>query len=497
MLDLLLLHGTVITMDATRRIIKDGAVGVTGNRIVFIGGSAQAAHFEAKKTVDCTDHAILPGFIDSHSHGGHGLIRGSLLNNTSDWMAAITHIYNHYTSDDYWYHEGRLSALDKLRSGVTTAVCFIGAQTRCDDPIFAINHAKGYAEVGVREVVCTGPCHPPYPHKFSRWEGEKRTLRDVSYDDMIAALEQVIATLNHANDDRTRAFVAPYGLLPSVSPSFPTPADKLPGELSPADRHHLDELWRVANEYDTRIHTECYGGSIHTMLKAPNPLLGPRVHLEHCAGCSFDEILALKDTGTNIGVTFQSTTPVLPMLHMGMKVAIGSDGPKILGNADMFQCMRMTQNRHKDDSSFSGNDMWNLPPHKLLEMTTIDAAQVIGWDNDIGSLEEGKKADIIAVNLMNSRMTPRANLVDSLVMLGCSGDVDHVVVDGRVLLENGDLCLSDERQLLLDAEREAQATFARAGLQAFMDAPHQWGAVRRYPELRFDLEWQRQDGGYY
>lgn len=497
MLDLLLLHGSVVTMDPQRRVIEDGAVGVENGRIAFVGPSAQAEGFEAREKIDCAYHAVLPGLIDSHSHGGHGLIRASLLNNTSDWMAAITHVYNHYTADDYWYYEGRLSALDKLRSGVTTAVCFIGAQTRCDEPIFAVNHARGYAEVGVREVVCTGPCHPPYPHKFSRWRDGARTVREVSYDEMIAAMEQVIAALHHANGDRTRAFVAPYGLLPSVSPSFPTPADKLPDELSPADQHHLDELWRVADEYGTRIHTECYGGSIHTMLKAKNPLLGPRVHLEHCAGCSFDEILALRDTGTNVGVTFQSTTPVLAMLHMGIKVAIGSDGPKLLGNADLFQCMRMTQNRHKDDSGFSGNDMWNLPPHKLLEMTTIDAAQVIGWDDDIGSLEVGKKADVITVNLLNSRMTPRFNLVDSLVMLGAGGDVDNVIVDGCRLLKDGRVVSVDEKRILLEGEAEARATLERAGLLDFTQAGPYWGQPRRYPGLHFDLDWQRRDGGYY
>ncbi len=498
MLDLLLTGGSVITMDPKRRIIEDGAVGIEGNRIVFVGTAQEARGFSAKKTVDCKHHAIMPGFIDTHSHGGHGLIRASLLGNTSDWMAAITHVYNHYAYDEYWYYEGRISALDKLRSGVTTAVCFIGAQTRCDDSIFAVNHAKGYNEIGVREVVCTGPCHPPYPHKFSRWVNGKRIIQEVTYDQMIDAMADAIRQLNHANNDRTRAFVAPYGLLPSVSPSFPTPSDKLPLELSETDQHHLDQLWRVADEYDTRIHTECYGGSIHTMIKAKNPLLGPRVHLEHCSGCSFAEQMILKETGTGVGITFQSTTPVIPMMHMGIKMAIGSDGPKLLGNADMFQCMRMTKIRHQDDSIFSGNDMWNLPPAKLLEMTTIDAAQIIGWDDDLGSLEVGKKADVITVNLLNSRMTPRFNIVDTIVMLGAGGDVDNVFVDGRQLLENGKVVTVNEEKVLMEGHEEARATLERAGLTEFMNAEPGWGQVRRYPsKARFDLEWQREDGGYY
>ena len=91
-------------------------------------------------------------------------------------MAAVTQLYNHYVTDDYWYYEGRVSALDHLRAGITTSVCIIGAQQRCDDPVFSINHAKGYSETGLREVVCTGPSQPPWPHKFSRIIDGKRVL---------------------------------------------------------------------------------------------------------------------------------------------------------------------------------------------------------------------------------------------------------------------------------------------------------------------------------
>ena len=97
----------------------------------------------------------------------------------------------------------------------------------------------------------------------------------------------------------------------------------------------------------------------------------------------------------------------------------------------MFQSMRMTQNKHKDELTFSTNFMFNLPSDRLLEMTTIDAAEVIGWEDDIGSLEIGKKADIITVNLMNPRMTPRFNIIDTMVKCwGNGNDVDNVFVDG-------------------------------------------------------------------
>ena len=500
MIDLLLTGGTVISMDEQRRVYDNGAVAVHDGRILFVGDARQAAERfpDVKETIDCTDKAVLPGLINVHSHGGHALIRGAIFD-TSDWMAAVTHLYNHYTTDDYWYYEGKVSALDHLKAGVTTTVSITSAETRCDDPVFSINHAKAYVETGLREVICNGPSHQPRPHKFSRIVNGKRVMREVSYEEMLESLRTVIGTLNHAHNDHVRAFVSSFGLLPSTNPISVTQPDRMTQGLTEEDLRQLRDLWRIADEYDTRIHAEAYGGSIHQMYKAGKlALLGPRVHLQHTSGCSFDELQILADTGTNVGVTFQSSTMLIPMLWMGIKIAIGTDGPKLLGNADMFQSLRMTQLKHKDELMFSTNGMFNLPPHKLLEMITIDAAKVIGWDDEIGSLETGKKADIITIDLMNPRMTPRFNLVDTIVMLGNGNDVDNVFVDGVRVLKDRKAALVDERTVLQQGEREAWETLERAGYQNFMEQEPAWGQVRKYEtRTKFDLEWQRKDGGYY
>lgn len=500
MIDLLLTGGTVISMDEQRRVYDNGAVAVHDGRILFVGDARQAAERfpDVKETINCTDKAVLPGLINVHSHGGHALIRGAIFD-TSDWMAAVTHLYNHYTTDDYWYYEGKVSALDHLKAGVTTTVSITSAETRCDDPVFSINHAKAYVETGLREVICNGPSHQPRPHKFSRIVNGKRVMREVSYEEMLESLRTVIGTLNHAHNDHVRAFVSSFGLLPSTNPISVTQPDRMTQGLTEEDLRQLRDLWRIADEYDTRIHAEAYGGSIHQMYKAGKlALLGPRVHLQHTSGCSFDELQILADTGTNVGVTFQSSTMLIPMLWMGIKIAIGTDGPKLLGNADMFQSLRMTQLKHKDELMFSTNGMFNLPPHKLLEMITIDAAKVIGWDDEIGSLETGKKADIITIDLMNPRMTPRFNLVDTIVMLGNGNDIDNVFVDGVRVLKDRKAALVDERTVLQQGEREARETLERAGYQNFMEQEPAWGQIRKYEtRTKFDLEWQRKDGGYY
>jgi cytosine/adenosine deaminase-related metal-dependent hydrolase len=143
-----------------------GAVGIDKGRIVFIAAAQEGKAYPARKTIDCTDHVVLPGLIDGHGHGGHSLMKG-VVTNSSVFMPAMTHMYKNYTTPEYWYAEGRASALERLKAGVTTGMCVMGSQPRCDEPDYAVAHAKAYEELGVREVVATGPCAPPWPHRFS------------------------------------------------------------------------------------------------------------------------------------------------------------------------------------------------------------------------------------------------------------------------------------------------------------------------------------------
>ena len=225
MYDTLLIHATVITMDEERRVLENGAVGIENGKIAFVGSSEEGQKYGAKEVIDCKDHVVMPGFIDAHGHGGHSAFK-SIVEDTSYWMPVMTHTYKNYITDEFWYNEGRLSALERLHAGVTTGVCVLGSQPRCDSPVPAMNNAKAYAEVGVKDIVCTGPCHVPWPHRFSRYVDGKREMREVSYETVLESLETVVSELNHANNDRTRAYVAPFGVVTSVDPSAPTPADR-------------------------------------------------------------------------------------------------------------------------------------------------------------------------------------------------------------------------------------------------------------------------------
>jgi cytosine/adenosine deaminase-related metal-dependent hydrolase len=492
MIDLLLIQGTVITMDKNRRILRDGAVAINDGRILAVDDTEKIVkEYTAKKVIDCNHHVILPGLIDVHGHGGHSMFKTIAMEISDFWMPIMTKTYKHFVTDNFWYYEGKLSALERLKAGITTGVSVLGSMPRSDDPIFAINHVKAYNETGVREVVCTGPCNPPWPHLFSRWVDGKQVTKEVTYDEVLRGAESVIEALHHANDDRTRAFITPFVIVTSVDPSRPTSPARLFG-LTDHDLYQAKKIREIARKYNTRIHSDAFGGMIHLAVQdKENALLGPDVHLQHCRGISFDEVKILAETGTNVSAApgfsqVHARTPMVELLELGTTVAISTDGTSPCTSFDMFQAMRKTQFIHQS----AHRDEYYLPPGKLLEMVTIDAAKCIGWDDELGSLEVGKKADVITVNLNQPHLTPEFMHVHRLVYQAVASDVEHVIVDGRLVMEGRKVLTVDEHTVLAEANEEAEVTIQRAGLEKYMQpTKYFWGHTRGYvDEQRYKEE---------
>lgn len=492
---ILFVHGLVITMDGERRILEDGAVAVCQDKIAFVGPSAEAlAQYPGAETVDCRGCMILPGLIDAHGHGGHSFTR-YVIKETNQWMPAMTHMYQHYVTDEFWYAEGKLQALQRLKNGVTTGVCVLGSQPRCDTPGPAFNNARGYAEVGVRDIVCTGPQHTPWPHNFSRWENGKRIRESVTFDQVCESLEAVISTLNGANGGKTLAYVTPFGLVTSLNPSGPTPRDQV-GKLTEHDIRQAKAMRRIADHYHTRIHTDCFGGMIHLASQDPESmLLGPDVHIQHCTALDDQEIEILKRSGASASVApYWSDAPVEKMLNAGIRVVIGSDGPGDNCDLDMILSARMFALNYRRDA---GNRRF-LPYEKLLEMITIDAAAALGLDDRIGSLEPGKQADVITINYQTPRLMPLYNPVHALILGGSGSDVRDVMVAGELLMRERKTPHVDESALYTLCQAVSDDINQRIGFGPFDHRqPMLWGRNYISQKELFDLEWQRADGGHY
>ncbi|MFN8526000.1 MAG: amidohydrolase family protein [Chloroflexota bacterium] len=478
MIDLLLRGGTVITMDPARAIIEDGAVAIDGGRIVAVGATDDlAGRYQARETVDCRGRAVLPGLIDTHGHGGHSLIKTIGSDTPSLWMRIATPVYFHFTTPEYWYADGLLAALERLRAGVTCGVSVMGSQPRSDDPAFGMRHAQAYSEVGVREVVCVGPCAPPWPHPVSRWVDGQRVRQEVEYEAALAGAEAVIETWNHGADDLIRVFITPFTIVTSVNPSDPTPAD-LASTLTEHDRLQSRRIREIAARWKTRIHTDAFGGQVKMASRDEYALLGPDVHLQHLLAISLEEVEILARTGTHAAHApnpsqMRGRCPVPELMSAGVNVAISTDGTSPKTSFDLFQAMRKAQLLQQ----IHFRDPFLLPPGKLLEMVTVDAARALGWEDQIGSLEVGKRADAIVVNLRQPHLVPNFMVVHRLVYEAVGADVETVVVNGRVVLRDRRVANVDEAAILDLAQEESLKLIERAGLQAHLTPPG-WGKIR-------------------
>jgi cytosine/adenosine deaminase-related metal-dependent hydrolase len=219
-------------------------------------------------------------------------------------------------------------------------------------------------------------------------------------------------------------------------------------------------------------------------------LLGPDVSLQHCNGLSVREVAILAETDTRVGHApgpsqSKARCPVPELIEAGITVAVTTDGSAPRTPFDLFQAARKAQLVQQ----LLMKDAFYLPLGKLLEMITIDAARALGWEDEIGSLEPGKKADVILVNLEQAHLSPVFMPVHRLIYEACGGDVSTVIVDGQILMQDRRVVCADEKEILQEAQEEAEATIRRAGLEEHMQLPDSfWGkarltfdAVRRLP----------------
>ncbi|MEJ5083269.1 MULTISPECIES: amidohydrolase family protein [unclassified Ochrobactrum] len=477
MVGLLLLHGTIITVDPKRRIIENGGIAIEKDRIVDIGTAEEIQPMHTgKKIIDCTGKLIIPGLIDAHGHAGHALIRSIGADTNALWMRIVTPTYYHYVTRDYWYADGLVSGLEKLCAGVTTSASIITSMPRSDDPVFAINHARAYSELGLREIICVGPAGLPWPQSVTRWESGKPERREVSFEEMIEGAESTIEALNGTANGRIKVFLTPFTIVPSVEPSNASTPD-FAVNLTKEDRAQARRIRETALKWGVRIHSDAFAGQIRMAFQdTENALLGPDVHLQHCWGISHEEIDILAQTGTHVTHAPPGrSTPIMEMMARGVPVAITSDGAAPSRHFDMLQIARLAQSTQH---ILHNHNRYILPPGKIFEMITIDAARAIGMDQEIGSLECGKKADIVIIDMRKPHLTPNWMPVHRLIHQVQGSDIDTVIVDGKVLMENGNVLTANVKEALAFGESEAQALVLRAGLQPHMHDPG-WGQLQR------------------
>jgi cytosine/adenosine deaminase-related metal-dependent hydrolase len=471
--DILITGGTIITMDAERRVLENAAIAIVADRIAAIGPTEELeAGFDAERVIDASNNVVMPGLIDGHGHAGHGLVK-SLGTDTGEWYGATESIYALGSTEAFWRADALLTAVERLRFGVTTGLTYFGggdSVMRTDDPRYGDAYLAAIEEVGVRWFLAVGPRRPPFPRTYAHWDGDTRTEVEVSFEQQLEVTEDLIQRWHGEADGKINIAV----MLPTHHPEN--------GQLNETE---LQDLVRrslatrdLSREYGVLFtqdgHTRGTVKFAHDVLG----ILGPDALLSHATELTDEEIEICAETNTRIVhnpsaiASINGRCPATELMGAGVTVMLGSDGVAPDRSYDMFRHMFQAMRYHR----FHFRDPDVLPAGKVLEMTTIDAARALGMEEEIGSLEPGKKADIILIDMAQPHLYPANMPLYRVAYFANGNDVETVIVNGDVLMLNRQVNTVDVSTVLQLAQTEIEAALDRTGLQHLVATPEGfWG----------------------
>lgn len=473
--DILITGGTVITMDPERRVLENTAVAIVGDEIVGIGPTEELeATYQATQVIDASRNVVMPGLIDGHGHAGHGLVK-SLGTDTGEWYQACDIIYATGSTEEFWRADALLTATERLRFGVTTGLTFFGggdSVMRTDDPRYGDAYLEAIDQVGVRWFLAVGPRRPPFPRTYAHWEGDTRTDVQVTFEKQLEVTETLIDRWHGQGDGRI-----------NIAVMFPTHHPEN-GEIGATEYEDLVRRTRatrkISREFGLLFTQDGHAGGTVKFAHEELDILGPDALLSHATELTEEEIQICADTNTRIVhnpsaiASIRGRCPVTELQEAGVTVMLGSDGVAPDRSYDMFRHMFQAMRYHR----FHFRDPDVLPAGKVLAMATIEAARALGLEDEIGSLEVGKKADIILIDMHQPHLYPPDMPLYRVAYFANGNDVETVIVGGEVLMLDGEVLTVNEGEVLDLAQREIRAALERTGLEHLVATPTGfWGEV--------------------
>jgi 5-methylthioadenosine/S-adenosylhomocysteine deaminase len=475
MTNLLIRHATAVTVDPDRRVLEDAAIAITGDRITAIGPDAEiAAAHPGTEVIDARGMVAIPGLIDCHAHAGHGLVRSLGAGDGAAWFDACAEIYARGSTVGFWRAEARLAQLERLKAGVTTCLTLLGGGAdiyRTDDPAFGDAHCDATLESGLRTMLAVGPGRRPFPQHYRRLDGDSTDVT-LTFERQMEVSEDLIKRRNDIRGRRTGIC-----LIMPVYHATDLAEEDARAEITSMSDAVADLRTRHGVLFTQDGHRNGTIEIAHSL-----GVLGPHALLSHSVDLTEADFAALAATGAHIVhnpsaiMSVYGRCPAPELIEAGVTVCLGSDAGAPDRGFDMFrhmaQCIHYHR-RHFRDPSY-------MPPGKVLEMATIDAAQALGLGEDLGSLEPGKKADIVLVDMRKPHLWPPNMPITRLAHFANAADVDTVIVDGHVLLRDRRPMNLDEAAILDEADQELTQALERTGLRNLtVEPPDYWGTARR------------------
>jgi cytosine/adenosine deaminase-related metal-dependent hydrolase len=476
--DLLIERGTVITLDAQRRVIEDGAVAVRGTDIVAIGQTADLRkRYTAARTLDAHRKAVMPGLIDSHAHAGHGMLRTMGAGSTDAWMEACGVIYTGASDTHFWQAEAALASLERLKAGVTTGVSLFGggdSVMRVDDPKYARAHCDAIEKAGTRTVLAVGPTRPGGPSVYTDHDASPARQSHVDAATMLAVCRQIIDDNHGRADGRLQVAIT----LPVFAPMHKSEHVALEGQY----RQQAQDYFPLVAQRKLTFTQDGHQAGTLALAHRDLGLLGPASFMSHSIDLTEEDIAVTRETNTRIVhnpsavMSIRGRCPVPELIDAGVTVAIGSDGSAPDRGYDMFRHMFQCMHYHRRHFRDAGV----LPHGKVLEMVTIDAARALSMDQQIGSLEPGKKADIILVDLFKPHMLPLNMPVFRVTCFANAADVCTTIVGGQILMHERKVLSVEEDAVLEQAQIACERMLERSGLRHLTQDPDRLWGVSHY-----------------
>ena len=431
MVSTLIKGGLVYAMDASRGIIEDGAVAIEGSKIVAVSATDEVAkEFKADSVVDARGMAVLPGFVNVHTHlpsifvrGVYGVVRSGLYQ--------VLFPVKRYLKPEHCYPFGLASCLEALTSGSTTI----------QETYNYMHHfARAAEETGIRADLGEQVAEADY-----------QAIKDGKYiylpeqaQEMLKRAVALKETWHGKADGRLTVSWAP--LAPDMCTpwiyeevlKYHEPGTKISTHVAQS-RREVDQVEKLYSKTSVEHLAEM-------------GVLGPDLIGAHCTSNTPADTAMMKGAGASVlhcprpYLLGGATAPLAKWMNMRLKVGLGTDNV----HHNMWETMRAAvygaraRERTGEPTSPGYYD--------VLELATIRGAEVLGMEAQVGSLEPGKKADLMFVDLKSPNIAPTADVTSSLVLYGSTVNVDSVMVDGRFLKKDGEILVTDVDEALSEAQ---------------------------------------------
>jgi len=443
---------TIVTLDHQRRILTDGAMVVDEGAITAIGKREDLIRkFPDEEQLDLKGGLVIPGLVNTHVHLSQALIRGcaddlALI----DWLTKrVWVLQGNYTEDD-----GRLSAelciLEMLKSGTTSFIESMTAGHYGFDGIAKVVERSGI-RAALSKIVMDLPSYAQAAN----------SMHPGMIEDPDETFQQTLDLYDKWNGAAGGRIQVWFGPRPPGGSS----SQLLRKMMAAARERNMGVTIHLAEVKDDIAYIrETYGMSAIEYARSVD-MLGPRVVLIHVVWVGEDEIEILAETGTHVthnplsnSKLASGISPIPEMLKAGVNVGLGTDGGPSSNDYDMIRAMRWASYLHK----VRLGDPTIMPSEQVLEMATLGGAKAMGWEDQIGSLEVGKRADFVVIDMNKPHLTPAPDPVSTIVCAGTGNDVKMVVIGGRIVVQDGEVLTMDEGRILDEANDRVRNLYKRA-----------------------------------